>query len=1196
MTDRSILLRLRADISDLKAKLGDAGSAVDKLGARTKATAQQSKRSFDDLSKSISQHKGDIDTIGSSMLKFGTVGAVALGGVGKASIDWQSAWAGVTKTVDFSNQAFGSAADQSAKLEGQLRNMAKSMPATHSQIAAVAEAAGQLGVKTPDIASFTKVMIDLGETTNLSSDEAATSLAQLMNIMGTAGKDVDRLGATIVGLGNSGASTERDIVQMGLRIAGAGKQVGLSETQVLAFANALASVGIDAEAGGTAISTSFLKIEQAVRSGGKELELLAETAGMSLGDFRAAFEQDAAGAMNSFIAGLGKVQVEGGNTTGILKQLGITGIRESDALRRLASSGDLLTESLRTGSDAWRDNNALVEEAAKRYNTAESQAKIAWNQIKDSAISAGQSLLPMLAQAATSVGQLAEWFGDLPEPVQKAGIAVGVTVTALGLLGGGALKAITGLADLRTAFRTMGLAADGAGRAMKIATLSIPVVGIALLGVTTAIQHFTGKAATAKQSATEFSGAMGGMEGTVNAATAALDKNVRAVAAGQLQQQGAFADADKLGISYDVLTDAALGNAKAIRIKEAAQREGLAKGREYGKAAIHLGEVLDGVSDAASKAAEEHNQLKTATEGSSEAADGAASAQDELASATADLDKQTSLLNIETQKMIDKFTILREGALSVQSANINWEKSIDDVRESTKGKKKTLDTDTKAGRENRSAIIDATRALNDKITADFKATKETKGLKAATVEASKSLKTGRERLLDSAEAAGLNRSAVGKMIDKMLKTPKELETDINTPGIKEAQKNVDALGHKINGLESKTISVTADFRVTADKAVAELNKKLVSSGGKNAMKISLYSGGGHVHGPGTDTSDDIPAMLSNNEFVIKASSSKKLGKARLDYINEHGELPGFRTGGLVHRDLLINGRTNGAPDVSGLYDAPAAALGDSAKRYMDQMSKAFVSALQSTQDQASGNFGKIDVSAPRAHTTFRGHVFSNLMAASLLAAEKDAGSTLQIYQGGFRPRTSYSGTSHQGDAIDAKVDFALIKALRKHGVPTWDRTGKGNWVSHMHGIPLPGAGFPAGSAVWQGQDYLRGGDGLYAGGPVEGPGTSTSDSINKWLSKGEYVVNARATEANRPWLDAMNFQGATVPRNLLPGSGQQQQPLIDTAALRSALSSLQFGLKGDLTMVNGRAYVEGIASVVADNRIAADHRAQEVAY
>jgi TP901 family phage tail tape measure protein len=114
-------------------------------------------------------------------------------------------------------------------------------------------------------------MIDLGNTTNLSADEVATSLAQLMNVMGTSAGDVERLGSALVDLGNKGASTERDIVQMAQRIAAAGASVGLSEQDVLGFASALSSVGVEAEAGGTAISASFKQIDSAVRAGGRSV-------------------------------------------------------------------------------------------------------------------------------------------------------------------------------------------------------------------------------------------------------------------------------------------------------------------------------------------------------------------------------------------------------------------------------------------------------------------------------------------------------------------------------------------------------------------------------------------------------------------------------------------------------------------------------------------------------------------------------------------------------------------------------------------------------------------------------------------------------------------------------------------------------------------------------------------------------------
>lgn len=124
--------------------------------------------------------------------------------------------------------------------------------------------------------------------------------------------------------------------------------------------------------------------------------------------------------------------------------------------------------------------------------------------------------------------------------------------------------------------------------------------------------------------------------------------------------------------------------------------------------------------------------------------------------------------------------------------------------------------------------------------------------------------------------------------------------------------------------------------------------------------------------------------------------------------------------------------------------------------------------------------------------SYKGHRFTELFAALLQKAEEIAGASMRITQGGWRPATSYSGTSHRGDAVDITGAYSkFIAPLRSLGIPTWDRAGKGNWVDHAHGIPLPGSGTPLGSAIWQGNDYLNGGDGL--GGRDNGPRGS-------WLS------------------------------------------------------------------------------------------------
>src|SRR5690606_4851374 len=216
-----------------------------------------------------------------------------------------------------------------------------------------------------------RVMIDLGETTNLTADEAATAIAQMMNIMQSAPDDVDNLAAALVDLGNNGASTEKEILDMALRIAGAGQQIGMTEADVLALANAMASLGIRSEAGGSAMSKVMADMAAAVVQGGAKLEGFAQVAGMSAQEFARAFRTDPAAAIAVFVAGLDGVSRAGGDVFTTLDDLGLGSIRVRDMLLRLAGGGDILTDSLARGAQAWDENTALVKEAEQRYETAE---------------------------------------------------------------------------------------------------------------------------------------------------------------------------------------------------------------------------------------------------------------------------------------------------------------------------------------------------------------------------------------------------------------------------------------------------------------------------------------------------------------------------------------------------------------------------------------------------------------------------------------------------------------------------------------------------------------------------------------------------------------------------------------------------------------------------------------------------------
>src|SRR5690606_27074379 len=184
------------------------------------------------------------------------------------------------------------------------------------EIAATAEAASRLGVEVESVAGFTRAMIDMGEATDLSADEAATTLARFSNIMGTSTDDVSRLGSSIVELGNNFATSESEIVAMAARLAGAGAQIGMTEGDVTGLAAALSAVGIEAEAGGSAMSKVMIDIAASVDEGGERLAMFADVAGMTADQFASVWQSSPGEALSAFVQGLADAESQGKSALG----------------------------------------------------------------------------------------------------------------------------------------------------------------------------------------------------------------------------------------------------------------------------------------------------------------------------------------------------------------------------------------------------------------------------------------------------------------------------------------------------------------------------------------------------------------------------------------------------------------------------------------------------------------------------------------------------------------------------------------------------------------------------------------------------------------------------------------------------------------------------------------------------------------
>lgn len=396
-------------LKQLKKTVGSGSATMEKMSAVTGEFGN----------KTTSAGKA-IMPISTGMLTLGTI-------AGKTAIDFETAFTGVRKTVDATEEEF-------ELLKEGIIEMSKETNSSATDIAAVAEAAGQLGIEKEHLLDFTKTMVMLGDTTNLESTEAASALAKFANITKMSANDYGRLGSVIVDLGNNFATTESDIVSMGTRLAATGELAGFTEPQIMAIATALSSMGIEAEAGGSSFSKLTKTMQVSVETGNKQLDKFAKVAGMTRDEFVQAFEKDSLVAIGAFIAGLNDTERNGKSATAILDELGMTDVRLSNTILSLASNEEILNDAINTANSAWSENKALSKEAELRYGTLAAKIQQLKARFADIGITLGEILMPYIEKLVEKISQLAEWFSDLSPGIQDIIVKVGMFVAFLGPL------------------------------------------------------------------------------------------------------------------------------------------------------------------------------------------------------------------------------------------------------------------------------------------------------------------------------------------------------------------------------------------------------------------------------------------------------------------------------------------------------------------------------------------------------------------------------------------------------------------------------------------------------------------------------------------------------------------------------------------------------------------------------------------
>lgn len=439
LNNESALKKESAVYSSAKSAVANASQQYKTLAQNQKAIVGMEKAlNLQDVGESWQKAGQSIDAI-TKPIQLVSV-ALAAGGVASAkfAIDFEDNFANVKKTVDGTEPQLEKVRQGIIDLSTTGIDGRNAIPQTTAQLTELAATGGQLGIATDEIVNFTETMAQMNTATNLNGAEGAAILAKFMNVTGTEQREVRNLGSAIVDLGNHSATTEADIASMALRLGRTGTVVGISAQDVLGYSTALSSLGIDAEAGGSAVSRTWTKLQNAVSQGGEDLDNFSKISGMSADEFKQAWAESPSSAFNSFVKGLSQSE----DIISDLQNVGINDVREGDAMKALATGYDKMVSALQRANTAWEDGTALQNEFDAKAETTASQIQVTKNNLVEAARGIGETFLPTIKNVSGGIKDFAQDIANMDDDSKQGLINIGT-----GLIGMGAgAKVIAGTA------------------------------------------------------------------------------------------------------------------------------------------------------------------------------------------------------------------------------------------------------------------------------------------------------------------------------------------------------------------------------------------------------------------------------------------------------------------------------------------------------------------------------------------------------------------------------------------------------------------------------------------------------------------------------------------------------------------------------------------------------------------------------
>lgn len=413
------IAKTTAELNNLEAEASKVASALDdSFSAKASKAFTDMGASLENAGEKLKTFGKDVEEVGGKLTKTVTTGVVALGTASVASaVDFETAMAKVSTIADTTSVSMDD-------MQSAILDLSNETGIAATDIADAVYNAISAGQDTADAVSFVSNATRLSKAGFAETADTLDILTTIMNAYGMSADKVGKVSDVLIQTQNLGKTTVAELSSSMGKIIPTANAANVSLENVAAGYATLTANGI-----ATAEATTYMNgmLNELSKSGTKVSDTLKDKTGSSFAEL-----MDSGKSLSDVLEIISEAAAE--------NELSLTDMFGSAEAGRaaLVLLGDDASNFNATLGEMKKAAGSTQEAFDKMDATNASQAQKTLNELKNTAIELGDTILSMLApvieEVSGKIHELSQWFSKLDDSQKKTIVIIGGVVAAIGPL------------------------------------------------------------------------------------------------------------------------------------------------------------------------------------------------------------------------------------------------------------------------------------------------------------------------------------------------------------------------------------------------------------------------------------------------------------------------------------------------------------------------------------------------------------------------------------------------------------------------------------------------------------------------------------------------------------------------------------------------------------------------------------------